>query len=377
MKRLQSIHLRRLAHKIIIFISLPSLATQYQVKQDENLSTILLKKGITPLYGKRGSIQKTLKLNPQLLHRTGKENTIFPDDILTLPSDSFAEDISLLSMTSPSISTESQKHRTNEERMPASQEHVQSSEGNNAPLNPSVSQCQCAHIQAQETQIQIQSHDSAYSELTVALGSSNIRINGKEKDNNTEGHLYSEPSQDIFLNWGLHHNDKANLNFGFNLQKVIFPNSNSRDLSGRNQILFQKYLGFNYQTTPSLSFETQIGQKDQLFYRATSTTAISLEKAPVAYGQLGLKYALYNSNSITYALKGAYLYNFSFENDHYQVNSGYGHKYGVLAEQILKNTTFTGEFIYEQNYFPAQEINYTRSEISILLGAKIKFGEGL
>lgn len=61
----------------------------YSVQDKETLSEILWKKNISPLYGKKGFILKTIKLNPGLKPSNGDK--IFIDNIIKIPRLNFSE----------------------------------------------------------------------------------------------------------------------------------------------------------------------------------------------------------------------------------------------------------------------------------------------
>ncbi len=320
---------------ILVILSSPLLASSendYYVQKGDTLSILLTRLNLIPVYGRKGSLTQIIKQNLWLQKSSG--NLIRPGEKIRII---FSEN--------------------------SSQINRQISEEKNMKV-----------LFVPKKDKSIREDIASHSIFAITMVKKNVGIQGKS-DDGTSGKLNSSSSQGIIVDWQPKTKHHFWPSIGGQWQKTTFNGSTNKAVSGKTLTTEGLYLALNAQSTSKLLSSIRVGQQEQIFYRATASEEIKIEKLPVTYAQLLLRYDFFRDSTVLYGIKADTTIHFPFSNDYYKSQLAVGHKVGVIAEQDLKNFILIGEANYAYDRFPVRGITYKRQDFGIMLGLKWNWGQ--
>ncbi len=225
----------------------------HKVKKNESISTILFQKKLLPLYGKSGTIEKTLKLNPHISKR--KNYRIYPSEVVVLP-------------------VFIQKSKESAERTVADL-NQESTENNMA-------------VETEETNVIEESEDkevatspaqdnftaSTKFSAEVNLGWMSVSTQDESFFNSTEARVLSDTNYGLALKHELALDEKWSVYSKLNLNSISFQSNDTVDLSRKK--FFTTDFSFGIQKFKNYSFDIQM--KNYFYLSSLTSQKILISK---------------------------------------------------------------------------------------------------
>jgi hypothetical protein len=228
----------------------PESYQNYQVKKGDTLSQILYQLDLKPLYGRKGTINKTLNLNGNEIKQGG--NSIYVDQRILLPIKLEPREISSISTTTPPTKTPEETVREVEKEI--------SSERN---LN-----------------------------FNLAARLSFFRIDSTDKSSKDKTIILSELSPEFFgeANYGLTKKDTINFQASF----MLYSLQKDDTTSIKNRNANRASIGVNYlRDFGPLTTIVGASIREELYPIAKNLSELTLEKKPILQGTFGIKAPLW------------------------------------------------------------------------------------
>jgi len=284
--------IRNWVTSIVIGILVPAFAFAmpiYIVKLGDTLSGILKNQGYPSIYGKKGSLAATLRLNPGMVSSNG--DLIHPGEKIALPELKTVE-----KMASAPVSTD---------RDPASE--------------PS------------ET-------DETSSDFSVGLGMDFFRIDATDLSSGSKSVILSTLSPSIQLGWVLHWNSETSFlaEADFERYQLQAPKDATFDhLNGvRGGFSFGVAQRFFDRFESTFSF----GLRERLFFHASSLTELAVDQQMIASPMISLRYAVFSKPNAEVGVRGSAGWLMPASNSYYDVKSGIHGALGVYLNRTPKES---------------------------------------
>lgn len=250
----------------------------YIVQKGESLSQILQRASIIPVYGEKGSIAESLKLNPKLRKHGG--NRIYPGQKLLLPK---------------KIETE-------------------------VAVIPVILPAETPHVTRIPT---IDTSDDAQALVSVFVGVDFFRIDGDDKTTSKSATILSEASPNIGLGFNLLWNELTT--FSLNLKMTQYKLQDLDDGQGFDKTSGQKfdlYLRMMKQVSEKWTLGAGVAFEEDLFFHAKSASQLNVDKVLITKPGVYGRYVAYAKRNANIGLDGKLGLNLGAKSNDYKIKNG-------------------------------------------------------
>ena len=304
-----------------------TLAASYVVKRGDTLSGIAHRNFSGKVYGKYGSLNKLLGLNPNLTD----PDLIYPGQMLNLSKDEL-----ILGHT------DAQKAKIEDSMEP------KKSGPQNGALSSDEKSRTFAQVEDNRQTASIAGGDE-YSSFQITAGLGQSRLDSTDSSTNAKSVLGSTFSPQIDAKWTQNWASGLRTFLGAGIKKESFQTTSStHTLSGENPVLTNFELGAGLWNTPSFNLDLSLGLESFSFVRATSSTQLTFDRVSTPVFGAELSYKFLQSRVFSLSALAAAKYLMGSSQSSYDVKSGYGYDLGLILEHAGANrkTPFFGGLIF-------------------------------
>lgn len=304
----------------------PAFAASYVVKQGDTLSTIAHRNFEGRVYGKNGSLNKLISLNPNLTN----PDQIYPGQMLNLSKDEL-----ILGHADAS-------------KVKIEDSMKQKSDPQNGALSPDEKSRTFAQFQ-DNRQTASEANADEYSSFQITAGLGQSRLDSTDSSTNAKSVLGSTFSPQIEAKWTQHWASGLRTFLGAGVKKESFQTTSStHTLSGENPVLTNFELGAAVWSTPSFNLDLSLGLESFSFFRATSSTQLTFDRVSTPVVGAEVSYKFLQSRVFSLSTVAAAKYLMGSSQSSYDVNSGYGYDLGLILEHAgeARKNPFFGGLVY-------------------------------
>lgn len=294
------------------------------VKKNETISGLLKAHELNPIYGKNGSLQQTLKLNPNLKKRP---NLIFVGEKIVLPISTIESSFELA-------------------------EQIE---------EPPIEKNETVKIQKDELK--------RSSKFSIRLGQSYFRVDGN-KEVGTKGIIGSSASPLIEGVWIPQVGEKTFTELGVRLTSVTITQDSKKTIQSRSQTLNKVFLGLNYLQGSRFEFGGQFSFNEQLFF-INQSAVNKVEKMGVPSILASAKINLYQFKNTLLSTRAGLKGILPFKNDSINVKSGNGFDLSMIITEKMEAYDLFGELLFSYNKYKSTPDNFESRELTLILGVNI------
>jgi hypothetical protein len=277
--------LKNVSKKLFILSAVAGISAQtasaftYIAKKGDTLSDVLYKNDYKPIYGRGGSLEQTLKINPDIKYEKG--NKIFPGTKIVL-SGSIVHGNYVLRSTGKKIVVESVVEKNEPVVIPEA-----------APVVDHAREVSDIFDQVFFWQL---SPSVSWKELTAK--DSNI-------NQNSNATALSDMSYGATVVYGMRFNPDMDIYSKLFLEAVNFSSDNSINVVKKNIVTSSLGAGFFYKK----KWQVEAGMGDELFLTSPNATSVEIKKVSMPYLKSAYKNEFYQFQeaSLLYALSGKIL----------------------------------------------------------------------
>lgn len=254
----------------------------YLVKSNENVSIILFKLGLKPIYGSGGFLEKTIAHNKNIAVK--KADRVFVGDQIDLSflPDQFANECMTLSASGEIIPSFTQDcHELMAQNAGRSLAYIHKRYvANVVPLNnDSVNPVSAKNNLEPKLGAVLNEPSEALSEFTFAILSGYTGVFGLDHSNETRGELLSHVNSGLEFQWQQNWSDvtKTKLEIGGKRVNLIQTNDNKSILNS-SQTLYAFQFGLYRKFTSWLAMGVSADSSNYLAYRAKTSSLYQVDK---------------------------------------------------------------------------------------------------
>lgn len=296
----------------------------YVVKNGDTLSSIAYKNISAKVYGKDGSINKILALNPQIKN----PNRIFPGQYLEL------EKVETFAVT---------ENKDQEPREPAALE---------TPIQENLQQ------------------EFSRFELAGVLGQS--RLDAKDSTTSAKSVMSSRFSPEVSAKWTQHW-DSGFISFlsGKVRRDSFETTASSQTLTKANPILLDFELGAQVFKLDKVHVDLALGYEQSPFARGVTATTFTVDTVSVPKIHASAQVKLKESNTFFVSTKIGAKYLAPVKESSFDVKSGYGYDLGIFIEHKRSKNPFFGGVTFSQNQQDSSIAKQSYTNVGLMFGFKL------
>lgn len=306
----------------------------YVVKDGDTLSDILYSQKIKPLYGKHGTLNKILALNPHLKKHQG--NQIFQGTRLVLDSSLVLK-----------------------EEVPLG--CVQQSPPKMVEVAPPSNR---------------QPRELSHSDFTFWGLGEFLRMNAIDKTTHGEAVLLSDASFGFDIVWAQHWNQKISSYLDIQSQNVTIQEAHSSQvvLQGKAQQLSGFGVGLGYGLSSRLDFHMSLHVRETLVSRPLDDQFVQIEKFLSTQSIVGVSYTLIEKEKLK--MKGLVdiVFLLPSSQNSYVSELSYGDRLGLRIEDQVHTFKLLGEVFYKNENNIMATTDFKQVNLGILIGFQKEYG---
>jgi hypothetical protein len=236
---------------------------KYQVRKGDTLSEILHRLGLKPVYGKSGSILRTIRMNASLQSKNRRNgDRIFPGEWIQLEDRGFESPQPVMSHTAP----------------------FERSEGADLPQErvPSLEIAETVEVERGHEREPEQGYEHERSNLSMilGLGTGYFRIDSLDRSTRGEMNAISRLSAGVDLGAEYRIGDRSSFKAiasldRYSLERFVTP---SHELENSGGSLFSAYGAFGYELASRVRLALGMTGEDRLFFHSTSSNSVQASK---------------------------------------------------------------------------------------------------
>lgn len=324
------------------------------VKFGDTISSILFDLDLKPIYGKRGLLKETLRLNPKVNNR--KDFKIFPGEKIK---------ISLANNLANNLVKKEEKNELTNQNNSLSQKQ-ETPPSALVIIDPPKNSRLLSQV-AQAAQVEPADSQEQYIFVRVAPQVSWMKVLSSNSTafQTSQVNALSKASPGFLGTFGVNVSDNFNLQTFTYLSEVHFYQDAKYNLS-KNSFLRQAYgLGGEYRLDPKNRFSLRAGFFDEFYLTMNNTTTINIETAQIPEVHWGYRHILGQYKNVTFdsGIFGKFIIPYSASS----IDGQFG--YGLGGDFLLMFKNKGLRFFY--NYSDAKALN--KSTKTFELGWNIVF----
>jgi hypothetical protein len=313
----------------------------YVVKDGDVLSQILFKLQLSPIYGKKGNLKQVLRANQKIGQQKNGDLLISGNRIYFSEEDKEYFPLSEIAVSDAGEITFLPAHETKPSPAPIIETKAKSKPKPHVSLN-----------------------------LLLSF----LKIEGTAS-NGSKGTLATDLVPGMGMNSQFYLSETVSLEFGIRSQWIRMNESEGRILENEVNSLERFSAGVSYKVNSYWTIGAEIGQSDQIFYRALDNETIKVEKAPLQFTQTNFDFIYFNKNNLLLSSRIAHRLHLPFKSGAYKGGLGNGYLISLNALKTFKGFIYYSEIFYSHDRFPLEIIDFTRNETGLVLGIKYYFPE--
>lgn len=298
-------------------VSTPSVwAFTHVAKEGDTLSDILYAHNVKPIYGKRGMLLKTLKLNPKIKYSKGDK--IFPGTLITVPDEFVSQDeVNVLPEQNTEVAV---VVKDAPEVIPA----------------PIVEKVEAPTVTpGPEQRVVSNVFDQSFF-WKISPGVSWKELSSKDSNaiQNSSVDVLSDMSYGADVTYGMRFSESLDIYSRLFLESVQFSTDNSIRILKKSVFTSQLAVG----AFVNKKWQMELGMSDELFLTSPDALSVDVKKVSLPYLKAGFKNEFYQFQEATlsYALTGRVLMPRSYAGIDPKISYGAGA--GIEAK--LRNQSF-------------------------------------
>jgi hypothetical protein len=254
-------------------------STFYAVEGNDNLSTILYRLNLKPLYGKKGSVKSTLLLNPWL--KKNKGELIFKDQIIRLPRIPNSIDV----QRNVAAQETSEEVKDNAVYVP---EIHPSAEAVAPPVEEQIS---APLVLLAPSEVEAEEEETE-SKIKASFGYDYFKIDAVDKQTKDKATIISKSSPTIALAWELSWGPKWSSEFGilYRQDNIANDTKSQKSLSKTTYGRMNSFFGVNRIWSKKNKSQIFVGRSERGFIRSKNATELRLD--PVTSTDFGAKHEI-------------------------------------------------------------------------------------
>lgn len=276
---------------------------QYKVKSGDSASVILNNHNLRPIYGRHGSLNSLIELNPNLV--SSKANLIYPDQVLALPSNKEFNQVK-----SQKLAHKSDQETQQEEVLSQQPQDMQQAE-------------QTETNEINRDLADLMSSRYPKSLIQMSLLAQYLRIDGTVNSLNKDILVLSDLNLGAQLGYLVNWNKNLQTGLSFSYLgysvKELNPGYSFTELKGQ---LWGFGLELGYFFTDRLRPYLGYSLQEQIFVKSVSATEFSFDEIFIAAPYMGIDYTFLNRGRFSLGSGINYRHLQSEKNSDYEVSSG-------------------------------------------------------
>lgn len=314
-------YLRAYFSILLTFISIQAYSleevTYYEVRQKDTLGTILQNAGLTPLWGRKGFVQKTIELNAGKLDQNG--NIVYTKTVLKIPRPANHDPAVL----------------------------IEDTENSKSPSR------EISEVKAKE------SNDLMKAKLDFGAGVKYWQINSTEKDDGAKAKIESKPSPTIRFSLNHEWSESSATYIGAGISHVNFIQPGAKNIRNDSQNFAEIFIGHRFQFS-NWAFTGEYKNSQRPYLLAKSNVDLTVESPWLSQLSFGLERKLIQKKNGWLSLGVTPYYLFSKELDSYKLDSGYGGRVSLKLHQQFRAFSLESSFFSD---YSRQDSNLTEQTL--------------
>jgi hypothetical protein len=334
---------------VCVFVALTAsaFALTYVVKKGDTLSGIAGQTLHGKIYGETGGLKKLVLLNPDLKN----PDLIFPGDKINLSEDDY-------------VLAEASAGLAGANRRPAEIEFEKAADQSLEVVKP-------------EAIAPSQEEKEGYSLLETNPRFFYTRIDGIEPDNGSTGKLLSKLNYGISGSWRQLWSESFESYVTLGVTRFNLTSATNRMLENSKQTLADLEAGVRWHLTDKTVMLFSLGAGDEIFYRASSTSVVTIDSVMVPKLNFGLTQDLITKKPFTLGAELKLTGLSPTSTDSYSVKTGWAYQGRLFVKQEPKSSSLTlstGVF-YGARHQNTSYVNQKRTDVGIDFGLSWSFGK--
>jgi LysM repeat protein len=325
---------------ILIFSMNLSAASEviYIVKPGETLSDILFSFNVKPIYGKKGYLFQTLKLNPKI---SKNHHKIYPGMKIKLP------EILIPNEAPENISV-------------AQKEDVK---------NISVPEPGTSRSLAFKNPI-------SHSDFGIYGTSRFMKVVSTDTSNQSTATMLSDAGNGFKVEWGQNWSDELRtiLSLEKNTVRISESQSTTKSFTDRNQTLSNYEFGMSYKYSPRLELNSSVSYGESIVARTTNVSTVDIDKFISPKINMGIGYTALSRDELKLKILGEISGIIPSTQSSYSSKMSVGYKGAVGISDTLSIFTIKGELFYKNSNIKMTGASFDQTEVGISLGIVKDFG---
>lgn len=307
-----------------------AFAFHYTVQRGDTLSAIAGAHYPGRIYGKNGSLQQILSLNP-----IKNPDIIYPGQVLRLSQDDHHA-------IAKKIESKLDEKEVNQEDLKENK-------------NPQVGFV-------------------PFSSLSVLPKLKYQRVSATDTTNGTTAKVYSSESYGVDLDWQLHWSEKFASTVGLRYSNMKYQQVSNRAFTNKSVSTTGIKLGLQYKISTRALAYTSLEFGSHTYLYAPTTTSLRIDKGHAFSNTTGVKYTLVDLDPLSFGLFGGIGVLAPTDVDTYKAKAGYSGHVGIeLAHTLKTGNRLKAVFEIEHGARDTKPVNQKIDNMSLGIGMEWRF----
>ena len=292
-----------------------SLYQEYKVQRGQSIGKILFDLGISPLWGPKGNVRKTIEMNSDLLDKNG--NVVQANSIIKIPVVDHVREISNIP----------EETRSESVSAPKSKESVSDSILNSA--------------------------------LSVTAGFQYWEMKSTEKDDGSRAKIESQVSPSVDARWSTKWDESNETFMGVGYASITFKQPNTKSIKEASQGFGDLYIGHKYRFNSDWILSGEFRNIQRPYLRALNNSDLKVESPWMKQLHLGIEKKVISKKNASLSLRFSPYYIMGKEMDDFNIRSGVGGRIDIRLRQEFKNFSTEASFFSD---YSQQNSNITKQQ---------------
>lgn len=304
---------------------------EYRVLEGENISRVLFRLGLSPLWGPNGYVRKTIDLNRYSINKDGE--ILYQYALIKIPILKKVNE-NLVAAPAP---------------LPVFEV---------PPLLPKkqtpVLKRKTAFVQSRPI---AKKEDLLYSYLEPSLGAQFWELDSEEKSDNSKAHIESKLALSFEGRLVTRWSPMFSSSIGLGQSKVSFKQPTGKRITNADNSLSDLFVGLVFDADENWSLGGEFHHRQNPYLRAISQTDIKIETPWMQQVQLNLERKIIKKRNGYFSVRLSPYYLSSKKLNDFKIESGYGARAELRVKQKLKSFAIHASFYSD---YASQESSITK-----------------
>ena len=344
----------------------------YLVKSNENISIILFKLGLKPIYGAGGYLEKTIAHNKNISVKNA--DRVFNGDQIDLSflPDQFANACMTLSASGEIIPSYAQAcHELMAKNAGRSLAYIQKRYvANVEPLqNQSTNPVSAENNLEPKLSAVLNEPSETLSEFTFALLSGYTGVFGLDHSNATRGELLSQINSGLEFQWQQNWSDVTKTRLEMSGKRVDLTQTNdNKSLSNSSQTLYAFEFGLYRQFNSWFTMGLNADSRNYLAYRAKTSNLYQVDKLTAQTNSIVASTRLLEKKSLSLEAEFQYGWAQFAPDEFYSPESGVSYGMDLLLRHRRSSYGAFGRVGFSKTDFTVRQVEFENQNLDFSLG---------